>query len=243
MNETYRNISVVLEIERSIKYLRNGLAEIQKISATNDFYDPVFLYLSSGLERLFKSMLCLSYKEIHGRLPRPNEIWNNRQGHDIEFLKSRIENICIPYDRRDYELLTQDEFINSICKVLSEFGKRSRYFNLDAILGVDQDFDSKIEWEKLETEISKETYGVNKFFKLLKNPLKLEELYVSSNKQLVIKLELFFRAITRQFIFGNFSNESKTFIYQIQDFTDIEDDQLGKTNYSNFKNHERIKRK
>ena len=81
MNETYRNIAVVIEIENSIKYLRNGLAEIQKISAANDFYDPPLIYLSGGLERLFKSMLCLNFKHINGRHPETNEIWNNRNGH------------------------------------------------------------------------------------------------------------------------------------------------------------------
>ena len=88
MNETYRKIAVLIEIENSIKYLRNGLSELQKITPTNDFYDPTLLFLSSGLERLFKTMLCLNFKEVNGRLPSRNEIWNHRQGHDIEFLKS-----------------------------------------------------------------------------------------------------------------------------------------------------------
>ena len=62
INETYRNMAVVIEIENAIKFLRNGLAEIQKISAANDFYDPPLIYLAGGLERLFKSMLCLNFK-------------------------------------------------------------------------------------------------------------------------------------------------------------------------------------
>ena len=57
LNSTYRNMAVVIEIENAIKFLRNGLAEIQKISAANDFYDPPLIYLASGLERLFKEIL------------------------------------------------------------------------------------------------------------------------------------------------------------------------------------------
>jgi hypothetical protein len=53
MNETYRKISLVFEVERAIKYLKLGLAEVQKISAVNDFYDPVFLYLSKCKLPLF----------------------------------------------------------------------------------------------------------------------------------------------------------------------------------------------
>jgi hypothetical protein len=247
MNETYRKIAVLIEIENSIKYLRNGLSELQKITPTNDFYDPTLLFLSSGLERLFKTMLCLNFKEVNGRLPTRNEIWNNRQGHDIEFLKSEVEKICIPINRSftemDYELITNDSLISSICKTLSEFAQRSRYFNMDVILGNEQSFDSKKEWEELETLVLKDFYGENEFYKKLGDFDLLDGIYEKGNELLVSKLEEFLRAITRQFIFGNFSSESKTFVFQIESFTNIKDEQIGKTDYRTLKNDERIKRK
>ena len=244
MNKVYRNISVISEIERAIKYLRLGLAEIQIISSVNDFYDPVFIYLSSGLERLFKTMLCLSFKEKNDRLPKTNEIWNNRNGHDIEFLKKEVEKICVPISRplaqMDYELITNNDFINSICKVLSEFGKGSRYFNLDAILGVEQIFDSAKAWENIETKISEEINGEKKFYELLSKPKGIDKIYTDLNQELVIKLELFFRALTRQFIYGNFYSYSKEFWFQLDDFCGIDDKQLGKTDYRNFNNNGQI---
>lgn len=247
MNETYRKISIVLEIERAVKYLRLGLAEVQRVSPANDFYDPVFLYLSGGLERLFKCMLCLNFQEKHNRLPNQNEIWNIRNGHDLNSLKSKVEEICIPVSRpfaaMDYDLITKDEFINMICKTLSAFGKRARYFNLDAILGIDQDFDAKNEWEKRETLIGKEIYGTERFYDLLTDPKQLERIYKETNREIIIRLESFFRALTRQFIFGNFSSESKIFLFQIEAFTDIDDKQLGNTDYRKFEIFERIRRK
>jgi hypothetical protein len=247
MNETYRNIAVVIEIENSIKYLRNGLAEIQKITAANDFYDPPLIYLSGGLERLFKSMLCLSFKEKNARLPKTNEIWNNINGHDITFLKGEIEKICIPIDRpfamADYKIITEDNTINEICKILSAYGSRARYFNLDAILGKEQEFDAKNKWEKIETSVLKKHYGEKKFNKMLEKPKLLDDIYKKSNELLVSKIELFLRAITRQFIFGNFSSDSKTYLIQIESFTDIDDKQIGKTDYKEFQNHETIIRK
>ena len=109
INDTYRNMAVVIEIENAIKFLRNGLAEIQKISAANDFYDPPLIYLAGGLERLFKSMLCLNFKEKNGRLPNYRELMEGKNGHDIEFLKSKVEKICIPISRpfaqMDYEII------------------------------------------------------------------------------------------------------------------------------------------
>ena len=247
MNETYRNIAVVIEIENSIKYLRNGLAEIQKISAANDFYDPPLIYLSGGLERLFKSMLCLNFKEKNSRLPKSNELWNNRNGHDIVFLKEKIEKICIPIDlpfaKDDFKIITENVTVNEICGVLSAYGSRARYFNLDAILGKEQEFDAKAKWEKIETSVLKEFYGEKKFYKMLEKPKLLDEIYNKSSELLVSKIELFLRAITRQFIFGNFSSNSNTYLFQIEAFTDIEDKQIGKTDYRKFQNHETIKRR
>lgn len=247
MNETYRKMSIVFELDRAIKYLRLGLAEIQKISPANDFYDPVFIYLSGGLERLFKSMLCLNFLEMHGRLPNPNEIWKNNNGHDIVYLKSKIEQICIPVTRpfaaMDYDIIVKDKFIDNVCEILSEFGKRSRYFNLDAILGVEQKFDSGKVWEKLENEVSIEFYGEEQFYKILTDSPQIDEIYAASNREIVIRLEKFFRALARQFIFGNFSKESNKFLFQVADFTDIRDNQLGNTDYGQFKNYEFIKRR
>lgn len=247
MNDTYRNMAILFEVERAIKYLRLGLAEIQNITPTNDFYDPLFIYLSGGLERLFKTMLCLNFKELNQRLPNQNEIWKHYQGHDLKFLKAKIERICIPTDssivKADYQVITENDLINSICLLLSEFGKRSRYFNLDAILGVEQEFDSKSQWEKFEMQISKNLYGKTEFYKLLEKPGSLDKIYADSNRELIISMEIFIRALTRQFIFGNFSSDSKSYWIHISDFSDIDDNQLGKTDYRGFKNHEFISRK
>ena len=247
MNETYKNIAIAIEIENSIKYLRNGLAEIQKITAANDFYDPPLIYLSGGLERLFKSMLCLNFKEINGRFPKTNEIWSNRNGHNIIFLKKKIEKICIPVDipfvRNDYKIITEDETINEICIILSAYASRARYFNLDAILGKEQEFDAKNEWENIETSVLIKHYGENEYYKMAEKPELLDHIYAKSSELLVSKIELFLRAITRQFIFGNFYSDSNAYLFQIESFTDIKDYQIGKTDYRKINNHETIKRK
>ena len=234
MNETYRKLLIVLEIDRAIKYLRLGLGEIQKITLANNFYDPIFLYLSGGLERLFKTMLCLSFEEKNNRLPEQNDIWKNGNGYDIKFLKNEIEKICIPvtqaFASMDVEIITKDEFSNQICSILSEFARRARYFNLDAVLGVDQKFDAYEAWEKMESTIGKEIYGQDKYYKLILDP-KQTKVYIDINQEIVIRLEKFFRALTRQFIFGDFSSKAKTFLFQIELFTNIDDNQLGKTDY------------
>lgn len=235
-------MAILIELENSIKYLRCGLAELQKITPVNDFYEPPLLYLSSGLERLFKTILCLNFKEINNRLPKQDEIWSRKQGHDIEFLKKEVEKICVPVNRSftvgDYDLITRDKNINLICKILSEFAKRSRYFNLDIIFGHEQKFNSREEWQEIETIILKRYYGEKEFYKRIGNHELLDDVYLKLSELIVSELELFLRALVRQFIFGNFSKDSKTYMITISSFFSINDNQIGKTDYTKINNDE-----
>ncbi|NVK83342.1 MAG: hypothetical protein HWE21_03420 [Cytophagia bacterium] len=246
-NSTYREISLIVELQRAIKYLRLGLSELQNITPANDFYDPVFLHLSNGIERMLKVMLCLSFKEQNNRLPNTNEIWKLKEGHDLMLLKKKVEKITIPPSARwcegDYETIVSDDSIDLVCLILAKFAQKSRYFNLDAILGYDQDFDSQREWERLETFLAKKAFGESEYYKLLAHPKSLNAIYKTINKELIVLIERFVRALCRQFVFGNFSKESNKFLIVISDFYLIEDEQLGHTVYSEFPIYEQISRK
>src|SRR5690554_4768347 len=126
-------------------------------------------------------MLCLSFQEKNSRLPSRNEIWNNRNGHDLNLLKSKVEEISIPVSRpfasMDFDIITKDEFTNQVCATLSAFASRARYFNLDAVLGVEQDFDAQKAWEKMESTIGKEIYGEEKFYSLLSDFKEIDKIY------------------------------------------------------------------
>lgn len=245
MNTTVKNISLVLELERAVKYLKVGLSEVLKISGANDFYDPMLSSLANGLERLFKVMICLHFEEENGRLPQPNEAWNKRKGHDLIYLKRKIEEMCTPINRpfaaRDYAIITQDETVNEICHILGEFGMKARYFRLDAVLGVDQPFDAKAAWERLETRMNQEHYGIDQYYELLQQPKELDSLYTNSSQQIVKHLDVLIRALARQFTFGHISRQSKSLGTILSDFEYIEDHQLGTRDYTNYLPHERIR--
>jgi hypothetical protein len=181
-------------------------------------------------------MLCLGYKEKRGKFPDRKQLLGNHNGHDIEYLKNEVEKICIPVERPfaqlDFELITSDALINRICRTLSEYGKNGRYFNLDSVLGKSQDFDAQHEWEQIENHVLKNHFGEQKLYSMLKG-VTLDKLYETSNKILVIKLEQFIRALTRQFIFGTFSTESKQYISIIKNFSQLDDKDLGRTDYTN----------
>ncbi len=182
-------------------------------------------------------MLCLSFKEKNNRLPSYKELLNGKNGHDIEYLKSEVEKICIPLNRtyenmdKDYDIIINDKIINSICKTLSEYGQRSRYFNLDAVLGTEQEFDSIKAWEKIENQMLEQDMGKNKFFKTIQQIVIPDSLFQKSNELIVSRLELFLRAISRQFIFGDFSKDAKSLMFEVESFSQIKDVQIGKIDY------------
>lgn len=241
LNNAQRNIALVLEVERAIKYLKLGLAELQKINAANDFYDPVFIYLSGGLERLFKTFLCLNYRLENGCLPNDFKLlWGQHQGHNINYLKTEFEKKCEPIERlfgaNDWSVMTEDVVINRICSALSGYGQRARYFNLDIILGNQQHFDSKKEWELIETFVLKNHYGKAEYLKRTVNAEFLEESYKTCSRELTAKLELFFRAITRQFLFGKIKDEASRYIFSFSYFSQMDDNQIGQTNYQTISN-------
>ena len=237
--ELYRDFAIVFEVQESIKLLKKGLCEIQKLSLNNDFYTPVFMLLSSGLERLFKIMLCLNFTDKNNRFPNSDEIWKNKNGHDLLFLKSEVGKICKPIDRQftatDYYVITEEESITKICEILSDYGKKGRYFNIDAILGNEQPFEPYVQWQRLvEAPIGIEMYGEEGYYSRITNgnAQQSAEIINEINEEILVRLEVFFRALCRQFTFRTFSEDSFRFTAYTGFFGDLRDEKLGTTDYS-----------
>lgn len=246
LHPTYRDLSLVLETQTAIKYLRLGLANIQRISAKNSFYHPIFLFLSGGIERLLKIMLCLNFQKQEGFLPSMKELLQNKNGHDIVFLKERL-GLIIKDDAEmvshvDFDCIANSEIVNKICTSLSEFGKQGRYFNLDAVLGNAQDFNVQNEWDKIEKKVGIEYFGIDQYYKLVFEPRKLDFLFETTNSIIVSELEKLLRALTRVILNDKFSKNGKSLMFEVEVFSDIEDSQLGKTDYNSFELHQWVKR-
>lgn len=223
MSEVVQNISVVFELETSIKYLKRGLKEIEQITPENDFYHPTFIFLSGGFERLLKVVLTLNYYEKYGKYPSLNELIPKiSDRHNLEYLLEQFKSIFHTGDKgypcNDYELLFNDLQTGLIIKPLSEFGKYGRYFYFDSILGKRGHFDPKRNWESVESKLFKQVYGDGKFLDCMSSPSGLHEFYKLLNPVLRDKLDQIIRAICRQFIHGNFSSKATQYIFQIEGF-------------------------
>lgn len=170
----------------------------------------------------------------------------NNNGHDLVFLKRELGEI-IDNNRdlvcqEDYDIIITDRLVLQIFEVLSEFGKRGRYFNLDAVLGKAQQFNVQNEWDKIEKKVGIEYFGLDKYYEIVVDPKKLDYLFQNTNKIIVSKLEKLFRALTRLFLKKNFSEKGNNLLFEVEVFTDLEDSDFGKTDYNKYQIYEWVKR-
>lgn len=133
-----------------------------------------------------------------------------KSGHDILELKSQIINDYFSLRHEKYEFLLEDKnFISNdrdlkeLLTLLSEFGKFSRYHNLDIVTSkTNPSVDVENLWEKFESKILKANTPIYKRF-LLFNHQPSNETYDYINSRIISILERFVRGLSRQFTFVN----------------------------------------
>ncbi len=259
MEKNFKVFYLNEELKNSVKLIEIGLGEYQKLDSVNDFYFLPFQLISSGLERLMKCHICLGCYEKRNDFP-PINIFMKKLGHDLKKLtKHIIDNYFqinnIPVLQEDFEYINNDRKLDEIIDLLSGFGKFARYYNLDVITGNKKnDKDVVAEWKAFETNIVIE----NKNLLEKVGTIGYEREVNDAVKQyIIIKLERFVRALSRQFTLGNLGALAKQCSPNIFSFLDLNDTNLGKTDYreestkhkeKNYKPHKRtildkIKRK
>ena len=238
MNEKIiKDLCMTKEIRCGIHLIKKGLAELNSISFSNDFYYAIFLLLAYGFEKFMKCILCLIYFCENGTYPNIGFIPKGTGGHNLSFLLSRIIKYCkkTNYIKRseacksDIGYLINDAKLKKLIGLLSDFGQSERYYNLNVILDNKSNFKSPEDvYQKIEQEIVLEN-------PLLKNqyldPNSNNEIYSEINKIILVKLERFTRALCRIFTLGKIANEGKKYTFEIGDFLYLMDADLGKLEY------------
>lgn len=237
---SYRKICLLMEVETSIKLLKKGMGDLQRISGANDFYHAPILLLSSGYERLIKCLLCLALMDDAGFFQSiPYEKFK-RKGHDIEYLLHKLLSICSKKEysskfvaaKTDIDFLSDDKRLRKIITLLSEFAQGGRYYNLDIVVDGSSSYKNPSDvWEELETSIIKDKGD----FKTKINERDIGALYEEVNRELVITLEKFTRVLARLFTkadFGDFARQVSPLVY---DYLMLRDNDLGKRDYRNSK--------
>ena len=231
--EIQRKLALIEELDTSIKLIRLGFGEFQNLGAANDFYHLPFQLISSGFERLMKCHICLGHIEQNGIYPDP-KLFKNKLGHDLNKIKEHIlENYFkvddFPILKKDKSDLSENPEINTLVSLLSEFGKFARYYNLDVITGqTNAIVDVKSLWQEFETNlILKDADLLAKFGDLETQREAIDE----NNRDIIILLERFVRAISRQFTFGKLGSQALQLSTTLFDFIKLTDNELGTTDY------------
>lgn len=227
--EKYKKICLYKEVRISIKLLLLGLKALQEINEKNDFYHLPFLLLSSGFERLMKCMICFRHYKENNVFPNIKEI----KTHNLILLKEKLIKECIPKvfaDKReatkdDYEFIENNKELNRLIEVLSKFGQYARYYNLDVVVGKSKLENVEGYWQRYELELISKNKKVKTLY-LMKKPV-----YNFVNKDIIITLERFIRALVRQFTLGDLGNEAKKCVSSINPFLFLKNEELGERDY------------
>lgn len=224
-----KDLALIEELETSNKLIRLGFGELQNINPVNDFDFLPFQLLSQGLERLMKSYICIGYLECQGRYPNTEEI----KGHDLQILLNKIlthyfdgtSKLILRYDK---DFLENDQEFGSVLYILSEFGKRSRYYNFDIITdNAKKSEDIGALWNGLNNALITKLNLWDK----LSNPDLQYEIYGDTSRYIISLLESFVAALARQFTMGAIQNEGKSHSVIIRDFSMLWPEDIGKTDY------------
>ena len=226
-----KNLALYEELEASVMLVKLGLGEIQNLSSGHRFYHLPFQLLSSGFERLMKCHICLGHHEQYGCYP--DEKLFKKLSHDLIKLKEYlVENYFqqnnIPALEKDLEYIDNEE-LNHLIGLLSEFGKYARYYNLDVVTDAKKmSTDVKRLWEEYETKL---LIGDPELLEGITEIEKQTEISDVINQHIVRMLEQFARVLCRQFTMGKLGALALQYSPVVSDFYNLKDEELGTTNY------------
>lgn len=223
-----KDIALHEELETANKLIRLGFGELQNISPVNDFDFLPFQLLSQGFERFMKCYICIGYLCKHDKYPQPEEI----KGHDLEVLLQKIlsyfDGESRPILMDDEDFLATDPDLKKLLHILSEFGKRARYYNFDVITGNTKiGEDIEMLWNFFKNSI---LTRLNLWDKLM-DPNLQNEVYGDIACYVISNLEQFVAALARQFTMGAIQEEGQSRSMPFHEFSMLWPDEIGKTDY------------
>ena len=239
-NAMVREVCLSNEVDTSIRLIKKGLGEIQRIDGGNDFYYPPIILLANGFEKLMKCILCYYIRERDGRYPNRRELMDlgtadedrYYRGHNLGTLLQHTIDACRNMNygqsvatRQDIEFLTGDDHLRRIIEVLSNFAQGGRYYNLNIVTSSNSRFESPEDiWQELETEIVMHDDDLRE---MMEDPTRTDEMYEGLNHQLIVLLERFSRALSRLFTLAELGVEAERCMGYVGDFLFLGNDQLG----------------
>ena len=232
VGELVKFVCLFEELESSRDLIKSGFGHLQEIDMGNAFYHLPHQLMASGLERFMKCYVLLVYDGRHGSYP--DNTYVKRLGHDLQKLLTLI---CSDFYggterawvQRELHFVTTDAVLQDCIRILSLFGQKARYYNLDVVSGVDNPpIDPKAEWTALESSVEDAA-------PFLTNQEALHrDYYPRVHSRLIARIERLVRALAMQFTLGEHEDRNGTIgrlssVYTA--FRNIRDEEFGATDY------------
>ena len=212
--------------------IKSGFGHLQEIDMGNSFYHLPHQLMASGFERLMKCYISLVYRGRSGSYP--NAAFMKSLGHDLENL---LDTICKHFYggtrrhliRQEYTFISTDPVLHECIRILSLFGKKGRYYNLDIVAGAAQTpIDPKCEWQALESTVEDPAPFIST------PDLMYRDYYPRVHSKLIAKMERLVRAIALQFTLGDHAEQAgelRRTSGVSADFRNLTDHELGTNDY------------
>jgi hypothetical protein len=215
-------------VSKAIRLIHFGIKELEEINFVNsDNYEFIFLFLSRGFELLMKSMICFKSYEDDESFPTEKEMRD--MGHDLDKLRKEVirnydkipENASEKYQEieNDKKFISNDDILIKLIKLLTDFSKSGRYFELDLITK-EEIFKQRNGKRIIDcsnapiSKIQKLVYNYivknHPFLENLDDFNDLNEPWLEANRLYIIPpLKKFTGALARQFSLGILGDEAK----------------------------------
>ena len=221
------------ETGRAIDLSHLGIEALWTLNASNDRYHVPLQLLAQGIERLLKLTYVLGALKSSGRMATSEEL-RKRFGHDLLALTDEVVTIGAadkdfasrPAVAADLDFISSDQHLREMLGVLSYFGKRGRYHDLEVFLGADPHSlgDSPEQaWQRMESSfLSRHPEWIGK----LRTPEFSAGWYEVLAADVTEVLQRFLRGICRMWTLGPLGNHGKSLTGTISRFLYLTDDQL-----------------
>lgn len=229
MNDATKDMCLHEELDTAYRLIVAGFGDLQEIDMANEFYHLPLQSLASGLERLMKCYICAITKARCGSYPDFERIRKYRH-YLTELSKDIREGYFETCNDRLLEcelaFLSEDKVLEALIGVLSQFGDRARYYNLDVVTGARKPSGNpKSEWERIETWLEDPAPYLQNTTALIR------DYYPRVHSRIIAKLERLVRAIVLQFTRGRYETAVRQYFVSFSSFLWLSDDKLGTTDY------------
>jgi hypothetical protein len=231
-----QEVTIIQELRTSIHLLVSGLSEIQNLTYTRNFNLIAFHLLSQGFERLLKLHICLGYLADNGRLPSYEYI--KKFSHELIGLRDEVMKSYFEVDnlqsKLDYEFIINDSELCNLFSILSKFGSKTRYYNLNVITDSNlTDEDPVIEWGKFVGKFLQSKKDLISKIQDTTEAVKFEDQLIA--KYIVTIFEKMIIPIGRQFCWGKLRYVANCYNAQLFDLILLDEKDYGKRDYSEFR--------